>query len=466
MIEKTLDKLAYEIVCDWYKAVEFNPVYQNIDYSQILRFYLWDKVGRALRIKHHIDFEEKEVYLKEYRLNNYYHTPLQSNGKYKKPLFFKRKVLFIPFQSHTTEIVVKALKKKSGLDIISKEQTSFISKRSVIKSPEVSESNTEWSSQLFKAVESALVKYEVELISEDLELLKEQVYGSVAITQLALQELKLYNPEGLYVHSDNHPPYINYVLAAKSMDIPTITYQHGLDCEHYYLEDCYADHVAVWSNHRKEKYVNSSRFQPKNLKIIGNVFITDEHFKLKSNTESTILFAARPHKPAKCYSPSRNYLEGKHILEAILEFMKSDEKLKLIIQPHPMDYMEGYHEAISNHKMESRVSISSSRVHDILPNVNIVVTEDTTVGAEAMHYGLPCVHAHFADSEPVLPYVQYHAALPARSKTELTESLERVFNLSQDEKLDMSEGQHGFINDVIPLGEVNNLVSFISENIK
>ena len=59
---ETLDKQAYDIVCNWYKAIGFNPVLKGIDYSLIIRFYLWDKVGRALRVEHGIDFNEVNFY--------------------------------------------------------------------------------------------------------------------------------------------------------------------------------------------------------------------------------------------------------------------------------------------------------------------------------------------------------------------------------------------------------------------
>ena len=73
---KDLDKYAYNIVCNWYKAIDFNPVHKGIDYSLIIRFFLWDKVGRALRIQHGIDYGEVEVYIKESKDYSFYYTPL------------------------------------------------------------------------------------------------------------------------------------------------------------------------------------------------------------------------------------------------------------------------------------------------------------------------------------------------------------------------------------------------------
>ena len=56
-----LNKYTYDITCYWYKAINFNPIYNGIDYSQIIRFYLWDKIGRAIRIENKIDFDEEDA---------------------------------------------------------------------------------------------------------------------------------------------------------------------------------------------------------------------------------------------------------------------------------------------------------------------------------------------------------------------------------------------------------------------
>jgi UDP-N-acetylglucosamine 2-epimerase len=460
---KDLDKRAYDIVCNWYKAIGFNPIYNGVDYSQIIRFYLWDKVGRAIRIENNIDFGEVKAYKKEYQSFPFYYTPLISKGQFKKSLLSQKKLIFIPFHvPHTAKLVGKL--KDEKFRILSKELTPQITSKEVVKHMEPS-LDIEWYNKFSKAVFKGIEKFGVSLIKEDIELLEEQIKGSILITDLAFKEFKKYKPDALYVHSDNHPVYINYVLVAKKLGIPTFTYQHGLDCEHYYLDDCFADYVAVWSENRKKAYQLQSKLKPKAIEVVGNMFLDNVVSNKKNKDEQTILFITRPHKSIKCYSPSRNHLEGVEILKTILEFMAINNDTKLIIKPHPMDNYLLYEECIFGSGMEARIKITNENLQNIFPKVNLIVTEDSTAGAESMFYKLPCIHAHLAKTEPVLPLVKYGSALPGNTKDKLKESLISSFKLSKKEYEKMKKGQEYFIKDFLPLGNLTDLVNFIMKNI-
>ncbi|WP_338733319.1 capsular polysaccharide export protein, LipB/KpsS family [Mangrovimonas cancribranchiae] len=463
---KDLDKHAYDVVCNWYKAINFNPVHKGIDYSLIIRFYLWDKVGRALRIQHGIDYGEVEVYKKELNENNTYHyAPLHSKGNYKKPWFKLKKSIFIPYHvPHTTKLVNHILSQHK-YTVLSKEITPLLDKKHVIARVAYHE-DTKWGKEISDAVLEGLISMNVALLPEDKKLLKKQVLGCVAISCLAEEELKHYTPKALYVHSDNHPPYINYVLAAKALGIPTFTYQHGLDCEHYYYDDCFADYVAVWSAKRKEAYVKTSQFSPKKIHPIGNVFLD----KIKRNNtdvnQDTLLFVTRPHSSQKCYAPSRHYKEGAMILKTILTFLEEHPNLQLIIKPHPRDYVQGYKNVIAMSNVSSRVTLLNDSLDKIIEQVSVVITEDTTAGIEAIRSFKPCVHAHFSKSNPVLPLVTYHAALPGFAPSELYKSLERSLVLSEEDFEVMMKGQIKFMESFMPFGSIENLYSFITNNIK
>ncbi|SDR69202.1 hypothetical protein [Christiangramia echinicola] len=461
---KSLDKLAYDIVCNWPKFIDFDPYYRGVDYSLVIRFYLWDKVGRAIRIQNQLDFGENEKYQYEYNSFPFYHTPMVSQGKFRRKLLRPEKTIFIPFQGNHTRNLVYALKQNRSIRVISKSSFDILETTEVIR-PEKINNKGSWHMRLYAAVLESLRTKDIKLTELDKKLLKNQIKGCVLISFLAEKELKRNKPSGLYVHSDNHPPYINYILVARKLGIPTFTYQHGLDCEHYFLDDCFADFVAVWSEDRKKNYLENSIIQPKDYKVIGNYFLEQVKEHNLKITDKTVLFLTRPHRPIKCYSPSRNYLEGKQILEAILKYLEANKDVKLIIKPHPMDLVSLYSESVQNVEYEDRVSISYESVEELFQKVNVVVTEDTTSGAEAMLYKLPCVHVHLAASDPVLPFVKYGAALPGRTKEEIFTSLEKIFSLSDIEKKEMKNGQKKLVNDFIPPGEIHSLTDFISENI-
>ena len=461
---KDLDKLAYDIVCDWPKAVNFNPVFDDIDYSQIIRFYLWDKVGRALRIKNGIDYGEESVYLKTFKPNPFYYEPFESYGTFKKKWFDSRKHLFIPFHTPHTTSLVSNFKEQQDISIISKEDTYGLGINQVIKSVAYKK-NKKWANKLVNAVDSALLKLDVTLIKFDQTLLKKQIKGVVYSTDLAISELRKYKPHAIYVHTDNHPPYINYILAGKKLEIPTITYQHGLDCEHYYYNDCFADNVIVWSEERKSRYLDYSAITPKILKNIGNIFLNIDH-NTSTKNKNTLLWVTRPHSPSKCYSPSRNYTEGLKILESIIEFMLDNKDLYLIIKTHPMDYVKGLKNLIREKRIENRVIISDDNLHFLFTKASVIISEDTTAGVEAMYYNVPIVHAHFANSKPVLPFVKYKAALPGYNSEQLKSNLLKACYLSEDEKNNMKIGQNKIINRFMPFGKIEDLTSFIIKTLK
>lgn len=461
---KKLDKFAYDIVCNWPKVINFNSVYNDVDYSQILRFYLWDKVARAIRVKNNIDFEELQSYKKDHK-SSFYYTPLISKGKYKRSFFSRKKIIFLPFQTSHTSKLVSNLKKTGKYKVVSKQKTKYLNDADVVREQAFT-SDPALGNILFDAVINGLSKLGVDLIIEDRDLLKTQICGALKITELAEKEVLKIKPNVLYVHSDNHPPFINYVLVAKKYNIPTFMYQHGLDCEHYYLDDCYVDHVAVWSKYRQERYVRDSLFQPKSYSVVGNIFVPEIKFDKENNNDKVILFLSRPHKSIKCYSPSRSHTEGFKILEVLLNFLKRNTEFTLILKLHPMDFKEEYCELINNNELKNRVTISNEKLDSLFRKSSIIITEDSTAGAEAMYYGKPCIHAHLAKSKPVLPFVEYGSAFPGFSTEQLLLSLKKASSITVKEMKMMKGNQNKFVNDFVPQGDINNLIKCISESIK
>jgi hypothetical protein len=458
---RELDERAYDIVCNWYKTIEFNPIHKSIDYSQIIRFYLWDKVGRALRIRNNIDYNEVDVYKEDNNVATLYYLPTISNGKYRKALFKKDKIIYSPFIA--PDFLISDINQKKGYRIVSNIINNGIDKQSILKPVKINYKD-DWHLVLYNAVINSLNQLNIDLIEEDMRLLKEQIEGTCLITNLAESELKKYKPDAIYLYSDNHPPFINYCLVSKKLGIPTFTYQHGLDCEHYFLDDCYADYVAVWSNKRKQDYIERSSFKPKSFEVVGKIGSSDIIKNHKLTQGKSILFVTRPHRPDKCYSPSRNHLEGLHILEAILEFMLKMVDVTLVIKPHPSDYVADYKTLLEERGMINRVLISDKKVMTLASKASVVITEDSTAGVEALQYDLPCVNAHLAKSEPVIPFVKYKSAFPGNSKEEIVDSLHKAFNLSLKERNNIKINQQLLVSHFIPKGESKNLTNFILKN--
>jgi hypothetical protein len=120
---------------------------------------------------------------------------------------------------------------------------------------------------------------------------------------------------------------------------------------------------------------------------------------------------------------------------------------RLKIKAHPADTVAVYASAIEEQRMGDRVELVTGALEDWLPRASLVISEDSTAGMDAMVFGKPLVHAHFAHSEPVLPFVGFGAALPGFSPEELTDSLGRAQGMDSVALTAMHQGQSAFLDD-------------------
>ena len=65
----------------------------------------------------------------------------------------------------------------------------------------------------------------------------------------------------------------------------------------------------------------------------------------------------RPHNPDKCYTASRWPDEGRRILCALVEIMKSHPDASLVIKPHPYEETDQYDEVIQELPLSMRTRI-------------------------------------------------------------------------------------------------------------
>jgi hypothetical protein len=56
-----LDNFAWQAICDWPTYADIDVMHEGLDNSHLTRYFLWDKVGRAIRKKYfpnNFKFEE------------------------------------------------------------------------------------------------------------------------------------------------------------------------------------------------------------------------------------------------------------------------------------------------------------------------------------------------------------------------------------------------------------------------
>ncbi|MBD1823571.1 hypothetical protein H6F51_13870 [Cyanobacteria bacterium FACHB-DQ100] len=454
-----LDRFAWDAICDWSKHTQARTHYNGIDYAELSRCFLWDKVARAIRKQTHPKRFEFEQALLDRRPIPNLPTPNPNQFKFwlKRSLtalqtwqdarsLSSKRILYVPHAHPTLQTIVRTLARtlpvvapENAFDQIPELQT--IRLPLCGDSPRLAQVN-----ELHRGILEGLQAFAIALLPEDIVVLRAQLAQLFLRTEQIDRELSLLRPAAILVFADNHFPVQSYVLAARKQGIKSIMLQHGLDCEHYCLDEAYADIISVWGKSRLQRYQTQSSWQPEQIQVNGNPEY--DSFSLPHQIDLAgcyWLWATRPHCPEKCYSPSRHPQEGIQILEALLTALARLPQARLVIKPHPLDQIDLYQSYLDEHCLADRVAISTESVRSLLPEATVVISEDSTIGLEAMFFGKIVIHAHFAASEPVLPLVQYGAALPGYSPQMLQTALQTLEQLSDTQLL--AAGQRRFIQE-------------------
>ena len=469
---KNRDAAAWEAILGWKNYANIDVMHLGLDWSELTRWFLWDKIGRAIRSKVAPEKFRFEVEAVEHRqrvapirhsrnglkrsfVNVIWSIKEKSEGRrysqyinrFKGRLDSKHPSVFMPFPSERLGLVAGSLIADETIDAITHrtDLASFKGSHLIDSFSTDQEKDVRFCQNLVDSIVFGLAKYSIALMDFDVWLLEQQILKQRRHVAIVETELSALCPDALFVHGDNHSPYQEYVAVANREGIPTITFQHGLDCERYYLDDLFVSHMATWSQGRKSKYDKYSK-KKAYIEVTGNPDYQEVDLPKEINLRGDyILWVTRPHLSRRCYSPSRYPDECLSILHALLSFLMESPSQQLIIKPHPDDLLEAYQKYINDSPAYERVRVDNSHLSDLVPLAQVVVTEDSTAGLDAMFHGKPLVHAHFAESDPIMPFVSFGAALPGFSKEMLVDSLRKVKTLTPVELQRMLKGQLDFI---------------------
>ena len=472
-------------------------VYRGLDYAELTRFFLWDKVARAVR--HKLDpeaitlevewlqrgasratgeryaprnglagsslrrrFRDVKRRLLRRRLNETTRRHIQT-----KRQLHRKPVIYAPTSTSRTQSLLHSATEADELLLVENEDPIFLNwdERAIKRDPtSLTLSGTDqrfclypssrWGKQdrsfaraLYRGMLRGLQQLDVTLVEADAQFLQSQISAQPPRIDRFREELRIIGPDAIVLYADNHPPFQEYVLLARQMGIPSIMIQHGLDCENHCLDNAYASDIAVWSETRLRRYQNDSQSKPRRLHITGNPEFDPLAAVVPDAEGEFWLWMSRPHEPQKCFSPSRFPQEGLEIFRAILGAVGELPNVQLVVKPHPFDFTDLYEAALRESVVKDRVKIVDEPVRALIPHASVVVSEDSTAGMEAMFWGKRLVHAHFASSPPVLPFVAYDAALPGFSPDQLRESLRFSESMNPQDVERMQKAQQSFLED-------------------
>lgn len=455
---QVLDLCAWELIRDWPKHTNQATKIDGWDFGLLTRSFLWDKVGRALRVAADPQGSalEKQLLMNSKPTGQGPSRSVQDKvrQRVRRILQQQRKRdtdcrrIFFPAPSERLEAAAQALSLVPDAVITSGLNHRHLFASAVtVPAPGTAEPLPEGSAaRIVQAVVGGLAAQGLLLLSTDRDTLAQEIAEQVAHLPLAEAIVSAAAPDLLIVHADNHPQLQHFVFAAKRLRVPTLLLQHGLDCERHYLDDTFCDHVAVWGEERAERYRAQSSLQPRDIAITGNpAFDTLKYPGQVSGKGDLWVWATRPHAPHKCYSPSRRPDEGPAILNALLDALAQCPKRRLIIKCHPCDTRAVYADVIARHPAKGRVRFSSAPLGNLFRRARLAVAEDSTAGLEAMFTGTPLIHAHLAPSTPAMPFVDMNAALPGFDAKQIVASVLQADTLDPRVLGDMHAGQTAFI---------------------
>jgi len=433
-----LDKMTWKILQNWMNkdsAQEFS--------HKLTAWFFWEVIGNSLRNQEQFTHHK---YIKKHVFKNTSILYKFLKLKLKNSQCLGKKKIFLPIIDKNTLMIASILIDSGEFNIFLPRYHSFF----------VRNYNSQFLYETLGEMKKFLKTNKIFLNSGKwLEILKRLKY-TLSVFHYAVNDLRKIKPDLVVVSGDNYSPYQEYIFAAKKLGIKTMMLQHGLGCERYH-DYHFTDFMNIWGEKQKEKYKDYKG----GLRVTGNLFFEGFFVPRKINSDGDYyLWITRPHTIGKCYLPSRLPSEGIKIAGALQNISKN-KNILVIIKPHPYDYVSPYKKIIKNQNL---VKIKMENLYSLIKNSKAVISEDSTAALEAMFFGKPIIHVHFAQSYPVLKLVKYGAALPGFSQKQLFDSIEKIEKRSFNENK-MLKGQINFIKDYAgPLtGTQKNIINFIKE---
>jgi hypothetical protein len=459
------DRAVANAVCCWPSAIGFDPVIDGIDFSVVVRQQLWPIVSDAARrfrgqrefvavlddfgISVPARLSDTSLAGKTLGyLGNLARRSRSLLGAWPRSAFrgiCGRPSVLVPFPHRSWRRTTTAIE-NSGLSVVSETPVWHSIRRNRLLSEA-----TEFADWFGGHIVEGLKCWSIDLSECQITALRQCLARSRAYTSLATSRFERCRADLVVVNTSCTSPTIEYVMAARRLGIATLALQYGLDCDRYAYDETFADNVAVWSETRRLQFQHTST-PPSSIRVTGNPEYDQRMRPQRSDRNGSYwLWVTRPHLPSLCKLASHDPAEGLSILTALLNALRSDSEARLVIKPHPNDYHRLYLHAIRAAGFADRVTLSNGCLRKLLPAASVVVTEDTTAGMDSLFFGKVLIHAHFGATQPVLPFVDYGAAIPALNADELIEALGRAEKRSDAVKL--IDGQLAFLRDFAGPGD-------------
>jgi hypothetical protein len=252
-------------------------------------------------------------------------------------------------------------------------------------------------------------------------------WGESYRTVLMGKFLKSCVPNVLLVLYDHGISEAGIVALAKSKGIKTITVQHGLVCSQIpgYLP-VKSNFFACWGERERET-LTSQGADPEKLAVIGFPGFDE----LWTKRMDTLLEPAKPLRVLIATQGVESSVEWyfaltptARIIKAITEMNYDRESVQFTIRLHPNEEL-----SLQALELANKAGIKVTKrlpLYGQFDQCDVVVTQFSTVGLEALLYGKPLVSLNWVSAEEVTPYAKEGVAERSCSPKDFLPSLSKA----------------------------------------
>lgn len=277
-----------------------------------------------------------------------------------------------------------------------------------------------------------------------------QKYGWGELYRMALTEefLKCYRPKALLVLYDHGISEAGIVTLAQKYGVKTITIQHGLICTEIpgYLP-IKSDVFACWGESEKTTLISQGA-DPAQLSVTG--FPGFDELWNRGKTEKKAI-----EKPLRVLIATQGVESSVEwyfaltptakIIRAIAEIVSDKKSFEFTIRLHPNEKLSPQTEELAR-KAEIKIT-KGIPLHRQFEDCDVVVTQFSTVGLEALFYGKPLVSLNWVSADEVIPFAREGAAERSYSPKDFLLTLKGAFTRQVEKKQRMDAFLSKYLTD-------------------
>jgi len=245
------------------------------------------------------------------------------------------------------------------------------------------------------------------------------------------------------------------ILSLRLQKIPSLVIQHGILAESNGHNSLLADKFAAWGKASVEWYgrfgsplekfeiTGNPRFDKlSNWKPPLSKQLLCKRLNLDANKEIILFATQQINKFSSFWTDDLFWI----LTDKLLETMQQFPDKQLIIKVDPYEDLVPYKERLFARSYNNAVAVKDIDIYTLIYFSELVMTQDSTVGLEAMLFGKPLVTVNFTKREDRVPYFGKGAALGVYKEADLPSAIEKTL-ADKETILKLKIGRSAFLEE-------------------